>query len=123
MFIQHLRCGVSVGFFRYFLVILCLKRTSIGLTLRLLYKFATILWPACKEHNESFNLLDSQNTIPQKEELAISKVAHVIFPWQVERVLHLKFPGKVSRAEEAGFVSCIMCLWYMCVYERTLTVD
>lgn len=59
--------------------------------------------------------------MPQKEEMAISKAAHIIFPWQVERILHLKFSGEVSRAEEAGFVSCNMCLWYTCV--RTLTVD
>ena len=43
--------------------------------------------------------------MPEKEELAISKVAYVILPWQVERVLHIKFPGEVSRAQEAGFVS------------------
>ena len=48
--------------------------------------------------------------MPEKEELAISKTAYIIFPWQVERVLHLKFPGEVSRAVEAGFVSCNICL-------------
>ena len=48
--------------------------------------------------------------MPEKEELAISKIAHIIFPWQVERVLHVKFTGEISRAEEVGFVSYIMCL-------------
>jgi len=42
--------------------------------------------------------------MPEKEELAINKMAFIIFPWQVERVLHIKFPGEISRAEEAGFV-------------------
>ena len=42
--------------------------------------------------------------------------------WQVERVLHLKFPGEVYRAGEAGFVSCNMCLTILgaqCVYTNT----
>ena len=32
--------------------------------------------------------------MPEKEELAVSKTAYVIFPWQVEQVLHIKFPGR-----------------------------
>ena len=47
--------------------------------------------------------------MPEKEKLAISKIAYIIFPWQVERILQIKFPGEVSRAEEAGFVSCVKC--------------
>ena len=58
------------------------------------------------------NLLCIQNTMPQMEEVAVDKVAYIIFPWQVEQVLHIKFPGEVSRAQEAGFVSCIMCEWH-----------
>ena len=46
--------------------------------------------------------------MPEKEELAVRKVAYVIFLWQVERVLHVKFPDEISRAEEAGFVSGIV---------------
>ena len=60
--------------------------------------------------------------MPQKEELAISKVAYSIFPWQVERVLHLNFPGKVSRAEEDGFCKLYyVSVVHVCV--STLTVD
>ena len=44
--------------------------------------------------------------MPEQEELAVSKIAYVILVWQLERVLHIKFPGEVSRAQEAGFVSC-----------------
>lgn len=75
-------------------------------------KFAST-WPAWK------NVI--QNTMPQKEKLAISKTAYIIFPWQVERILHLNFPGEVSRAWEAGFVSCNMCLT-MQEWMRSLTV-
>ena len=73
-----------------------------------------------KEHKLVPNFL--QNTMPWKEELAIRKTAYIIFPWQVERVLHLKFPGEVSRAGEAGFVSCNMCLTIQvpqCMYTNT----
>ena len=33
--------------------------------------------------------------------------ANIIFPWQVERILSIKFPGETSRAEQAGYVSYI----------------
>ena len=55
--------------------------------------------------------------MPEKEELAISKVAYIIFLWQVERVFHIKFPGEISRAEEAGFVSGIL---FVCIASETL---
>ena len=53
--------------------------------------------------------------MPEKEELAINKMPFIIFPWQVERVLHIKFPGEISRAEEAGFVRDI----YLSVLQAT----
>ena len=56
--------------------------------------------------------------MPEKEELAISKSAYIIFPWQVERILHIKFPGEISRAEEAGFVSGILSVLQVTVYAR-----
>ena len=71
-----------------------------------IHKFA-VTCSACK----LVNLLRIQNTMPQMEEVAVDKVAYIIFPWQVEQVLHIKFP-EVSRAQEAGFVSCIMCDWH-----------
>ena len=46
-----------------------------------------------------------QNTMPQKEDLAINLTVYVIFSWQVERVLDMKFPGEASRAQEAGHVN------------------
>ena len=33
--------------------------------------------------------------------------ANIIFPWQVERILSIKFPEETSRAEQAGYVSYI----------------
>jgi len=47
----------------------------------------------------------TQSTIPEKQELAVAMKAYIIFPWQIERVLALKFAGEASRAEEEGFVS------------------
>ena len=55
--------------------------------------------------------------MPEKEELAVSMVAYVIFPWQVERVLHVKFPDEISRAEEAGFVSGIL---FVCIARQSV---
>lgn len=49
--------------------------------------------------------LHTQNTMPDKKELAVDMKAYIIFPWQIERVLALKFAGEASRAEEKGFVS------------------
>ena len=40
-----------------------------------------------------------------KEKLAIQMAAHIIFPWAIEQILHLKFPGEVSRAQASGYVS------------------
>ena len=47
-------------------------------------------------------------------------IAYIIFLWQVERALHLKFPREVSMAGETDFVSCNMCLTIQvaqCMYE------
>ena len=38
--------------------------------------------------------------MPEQEELGVSKIANVILVWQLERVLHVKFLGEVSRAQE-----------------------
>ena len=58
--------------------------------------------------------------MPEMEELAINKIANIIFPWQVERVPHIKFPGEISRAEEAGFVSNIL---FVCIASNTVYVQ
>ena len=75
--------------------------------LRLPFCTFAITWPACKNISYYFTFY-IQNTMAEKEELAINKMAFIIFPWQVERVLHIKFPGEISRAEEAGFVRDIL---------------
>ena len=38
----------------------------------------------------------------------------------MERALHIKFPGEISRAEEAGFVSDIL---FVCVASNTVYVQ
>ena len=50
----------------------------------------------------------SQRTIPEKEAVATDMKANLIFPWQVERILSIKFPEETSRAEQAGYVSSIV---------------
>ena len=42
--------------------------------------------------------------------MATGMVANIIFPWQVERILSIKFPEETSRAEQAGYVSFICLL-------------
>ena len=55
-------------------------------------------------------LISTQKAIPEKEVKATGMVASIIFPWQVERILSIKFPEEASRAEQAGYVSCICLL-------------
>ena len=50
--------------------------------------------------------------IPEKEVVATDMKASLIFPWQVERILSIKFPEETSRAEQAGYVSSIVCMQY-----------
>ena len=47
--------------------------------------------------------------------------ANLIFPWQVERILSIKFPEETSRAEQAGYVSSIIYMQYsncLCTFTR-----
>ena len=55
-------------------------------------------------------LTSTQKAVPEKEVMATGMVASIIFPWQVERILSIKFPEETSRAEQAGYVSFICLL-------------
>ena len=55
----------------------------------------------------SFTFTFIQRTIPEKEVVATDIKAKLIFPWQVERILSIKFPEETSRAEQAGYVSSV----------------
>ena len=71
----------------------------------------------CYMQVSKLNLLCIQNTMPQMEEVAVDKVAYIIFPWQVEQVLH-----KVSRGGLQGSGGWLCKLHYVWVAQCTSTI-